>query len=271
MPSMQQLINEKQALEADIQKISKTLESLPEGRLICRKQRNIFRYYLKVSPSSSARSQNPPVYREKYMCSDDPLLLKIARREYLSMYLKDLTMELNAINSYLKHHREVTEVNKYLKARPGIRQLLTSSLISNKTKYSEWANVQYPLNTNHPEHLIYITDAGFYVRSKSEQMIANMLLAEGIPFRYEDPVTLVDGFMIYPDFHIFSLRNYKEYYWEHNGMMLQEDYYSHYINHLCKLRTAGIVPGVNLLQTFEAEGHPLEPGEIRALIQTYLK
>lgn len=199
------------------------------------------------------------------------MLLQLAKRDYYKQYLKDLKREMKAADGYLKWHKDTSEVSQYLEKHQGICPLLPQTLISRENKYYAWANAEYGRNQEHEEHLIFITDGGFYVRSKSEQMIANMLLAEGIPFRYEDPVYLQNGSVIYPDFHLFSLRNYKEWYLEHNGMMLNNDYYNHYMWKMGQMRSVGIIPGVNLLQTFEAEGYPLEPDMVRGLIGSYLK
>lgn len=264
----EQLVREKEFLESQLRQIAKKLESMPTGRLICRKQRDIYRYYRKDIPQKGSDKKT----NEHYLSLNDPDLLNLAKRDYFLTYRKDLLQELKAINQYLLLHKEESAIQKYLELHPGIRQLLTPLLISKKNKYYEWAtNVKYPLNPSHPEHLIYVTDAGFYVRSKSEQMMANMFLEAGIPFRYEDPVEGENGILLHPDFHLFSLRNYKEWYLDHNGMMLSEEYYMKYIRRLSELRKVGIIPGVNLLQTFEAEGHPLEPAEIRSLINVYLK
>jgi hypothetical protein len=53
------------------------------------------------------------------------------------------------------------------------------------------------------------------VRSKSELNIANALDAHNIVYKYECPLTLNNGFMLYPDFTILDMKNRIEIYWEH--------------------------------------------------------
>ena len=65
------------------------------------------------------------------------------------------------------------------------------------------------------------TPRGERVRSKSEWMIASMLDASGVPYRYEETVGLHElyGGAFHPDFTVLNKRTRKEYYWEHFGRM----------------------------------------------------
>ena len=76
------------------------------------------------------------------------------------------------------------------------------------------------------EGKIHKTLAGIMVRSKSEVIIANMLYERGIPFKYEVPLYAPDGTFYIPDFTITW--NGKEWYWEHLGMLDQEEYRNHW-------------------------------------------
>ena len=75
------------------------------------------------------------------------------------------------------------------------------------------------------ERLIHITSRGDAVRSKSEVIIANMLHAKGIDYRYEEPLKL-DGVTKYPDFTIEDDNTGITYYWEHCGMLHDPGYRS---------------------------------------------
>ncbi|MFW5890808.1 MAG: AAA family ATPase, partial [bacterium] len=66
------------------------------------------------------------------------------------------------------------------------------------------------------------------LRSKSEVIIANILIDRGIDFDYEKPLRADDGTLVLPDFTIYSRGNV--YYWEHFGMMNDEKYKNHYDN-----------------------------------------
>lgn len=88
-----------------------------------------------------------------------------------------------------------------------------------------------------PEELLYIqnwyaderklaTLSEYFVRSKSEVIIANMLVAEEVPFIYEEPLYAPDGTMFLPDFTV-KFRG-ETYYWEHVGRLDRADYRAHW-------------------------------------------
>lgn len=88
-----------------------------------------------------------------------------------------------------------------------------------------------------PDELLYANDwfkedrklatlSEYFVRSKSEVIIANMLVAEEIPFIYEEPLFAPDGSMYLPDFTV-KFKG-EEYYWEHVGRLDLERYKKHW-------------------------------------------
>lgn len=88
-----------------------------------------------------------------------------------------------------------------------------------------------------PEELLYThnwhadekklaTLSEYFVRSKSEVIIANMLVDRDIPFKYEEPLYAADGTMYLPDFTV-TFRG-ETYYWEHVGMLYRPDYKAHW-------------------------------------------
>ena len=64
------------------------------------------------------------------------------------------------------------------------------------------------------------------MRSKSEVIIANMLVSEEVPFVYEEPLYAPDGTMFLPDFTV-KFRG-ETYYWEHVGRLDLPDYRAHW-------------------------------------------
>lgn len=88
-----------------------------------------------------------------------------------------------------------------------------------------------------PEELLYIqnwyedekklaTLSKYFVRSKSEVIIVNMLVAEEVPFVYEAPLYAPDGTMFLPDFTV-KFRG-ETYYWEHVGRLDLPAYRAHW-------------------------------------------
>ena len=88
-----------------------------------------------------------------------------------------------------------------------------------------------------PDELLYSGDwfkeekklstlSKYFVRSKSEVIIANILVAEEVPFVYEEPLFAPDGAMYLPDFTVVFRG--ETYYWEHVGRLDIPDYKAHW-------------------------------------------
>jgi hypothetical protein len=75
------------------------------------------------------------------------------------------------------------------------------------------------------EYKVIATLADYFVRSKSEALIANALHASGLDFSYEKPLFAPDGTMYLPDFTVTFQGN--DYYWEHWGLLDTEKYAAH--------------------------------------------
>jgi exodeoxyribonuclease V alpha subunit len=78
------------------------------------------------------------------------------------------------------------------------------------------------------EGRIHSTLTEYLVRSKSEVIITNLLQQGEIEFEYEKRLVAPDGSFYLPDFTI-SIRG-EEYYWEHLGLLENEDYNNHWKN-----------------------------------------
>lgn len=75
------------------------------------------------------------------------------------------------------------------------------------------------------EGKIHETLSEFFVRSKSEVIITNMLAERELLFGYEEPLFAPDGTFYLPDFTITW--NGEQYFWEHWGRLDQDKYRNH--------------------------------------------
>lgn len=114
----------------------------------------------------------------------------------------------------------------------------------------------------HPENLVYSTDNGERVRSKSEMMIANLLFAMQLPYQYEKPLSL-KGKTVFPDFTILDTATRTEVYFEHFGIMDQEDYRTAALLKMKDYEKAGFTMGKDFLFSFESERVPFDIDWIR--------
>ena len=122
------------------------------------------------------------------------------------------------------------------------------------------------------KNLIYKTDRGELVRSKSDWIIADKLHAAGVDYMYEHPLKL-NGYERFPDFTIVDDDSGEVWYWEHNGMLSDKEYAARWERKLKAYKENGILPledggGENgpLIVTEEREGHGLDADEIKKYI-----
>jgi ATP-dependent exoDNAse (exonuclease V) alpha subunit len=125
-------------------------------------------------------------------------------------------------------------------------------------------------------NLIYRTERGDLVRSKSEWIIADKLHAAGVDYQYEQMLVL-DGIERYPDFTFVDDDSGLTWYWEHNGMLNNEEYRARWARKLAAYRRQGILPLVEgggpngtLLTTEEKEGSGLAAEVIKMNINAML-
>lgn len=121
-------------------------------------------------------------------------------------------------------------------------------------------------NTLYEKNLIQRTAKKEFVRSKSEVIIADALYDSNIDYAYEKPLTLNDGKTYFPDFTIEDAESGVTYYWEHCGMMENNDYSERWNNKKQLYANNGIIEGKNLIVTYDKNG-AIDSHEIRSIIK----
>lgn len=122
--------------------------------------------------------------------------------------------------------------------------------------------------------VLYETIGGEFVRSKSEWIIAALLDKAGIKYSYEHPL-FINGIRYWPDFTIHDEESGAVWYWEHAGMLSDNDYRRRWNTKLLAYRAGGIVRasaqlGGRLLVTEEDCGRALDIAAIRSNIELIL-
>ena len=235
--------------------------------------------YLK---SSVGRNQN--YYYVKNNNSDsysylgnqyNPTVQSIKNQRYLSRLLSDVDSEIDLLERLLSNHKDITyeAINSRLPATyrtssPDIA-MSESDTIQNWKALKETEKQQYP--TRFPERLIMRALDGTHMRSKSEVIIANLLIANDIPFVYELPHE-INGKIISTDFTVLSTIDYKtEILIEHEGLMNLEDYQQTFLFKVNNYLAEGIIPGRDLFFTFDDLRGGFDPSVIQDIIDTKLK
>ena len=255
--NLKTVLEEKKYLEEQIESIDLELSQIPDKNFYCAKNGNSYKWYESDGKISKCISKKKRAYAEE-----------LAKRKYLSLKKKDLLQEMTAIDFYLRHHNTTGKKAEDLLSEPAYAELLSPYFKPVCQEFQEWMHMPYTRSELYPETLKCKTNAGIYVRSKSEVLIVMLLHMKKIPFRYECLLKLGET-AYYPDFTIKHPRTGKIYYWEHFGKM---DVPSYSKNAFAKLQTYlnyGIVQGTNLIATFETADCPLEADMVEKMIDYY--
>ena len=254
----QTMQKEYERLQTRIVEVKAELKKMPEGKLICAKGGNSYKWYIS---DGHKKSYLPKKERN--------LAEKLAYKKYLTLLLEDLEQERIAISFYLRHcSPNYGKATHLLTSPSGHQELLSPHFKPISKELSDWMNSPYEQNTNYPEYLIHATADGKLVRSKSEVMIYQALYMRRIPFRYECALDL-GGAVFYPDFTIRHPITGKYYYWEHCGRMDDEMYSKKVFDKQQFMNAHGIKPSDQLIITYEDKENPLQQSEIETIIEKY--
>lgn len=252
------MLAEHQRLTKQIDSIQAKLCQFPDGKLICSRNNNRYKWY-----QSDGRHK---VYIPK---KNRPLAEQLAAKKYLSLLLEDLSHEKKAIEFYLAHHESDIGKSEHLLTDTSEYQTLLAPFFTPHSKeLYDWMHSPYKRNLNHPEQLIHKSSSGNLVRSKSEAIIDMFLYTNKIPFRYECALQLGES-VIFPDFTIRHPETGNLYYWEHFGLM---DDLSYSRNSCAKLQlytSHGIIPSIHLITTYETKDSPLSSEIVEKIVSHY--
>ena len=161
-----------------------------------------------------------------YLKKDDKLIWALAQKEYDQRVLDAAEREIKQIHKLRSLYDDADQAEDQLGRMHPVKQPFVSPIVQPDGEYArEWLNKPFVRSDYHEEHLIYSTEKGERVRSKSEVIIADTLLRMGIPYRYEYPVHFPGAGTFHPDFTVLNVRLRKEYYWEQVPMAVLKDRY----------------------------------------------
>lgn len=147
--------------------------------------------------------------------------------------------------------------------------------MSVKEKIMQWENEAYEKNMMFPENLRYETEQGDFVRSKSEMIIANILYQNRnhVLYKYERPLEIIEKGrtkIIYPDFTILNINTGKMMYWEHAGLLDNSYYASEFVKKINNYIENGLLPGKDIIITFESQMNVLDIGVVKKLVKSLI-
>ena len=209
----------------------------------------------------------------QYIKKQDISLAKIlAQKHYYLTIRPILEKNLNELNRFLKSYKsnELDEI--YDSLCDERKRIVVPIRMSVKEKIRKWENEVYEENTMFPEKLRYETEQGEFVRSKSEAIIANILYQNRnhILYKYERPLEIIEKGrtkIIYPDFTILNIHTGKRLHWEHAGLLDNSYYASEFVKKINNYIENDLLPGRDVIITFESQGNGLDIGVVKKLIK----
>ena len=241
----------------------KTLKKVPEGYLRICKSGNKTQFYHRT---------NPKDFNGKYIRSEEvEFAKKLAQKDYDSHVLKAAEKEIYAIDKYLSYVPNNVAEEIYETLHPERQKLVIPITLTDEKYVENWLSEEYERKSFYEDLPELYTANRERVRSKSEIIIADTLLREGIPYKYEKPLYLNTYGKIHPDFTVLNVRTREDFYWEHLGMMDDPQYVESALKKIEAYERSGFFLGEKLILTFESKRNPISQKVVNLLIENYLR
>ena len=271
-------------LEKMIKEIDDFLSDAPEGCLKWQHRRNKTYYYQQYKENSDVDDKckeiqaeetngNSAKWSRKYITNENISLAKaLAKKHYYTSLKRVIQKQLNALRHFEKNYSD-KELDAIYEELCDERKMLVESIEPTlKERVKLWNEEEYEKNKSFPENLRYETEQGDMVRSKSEVIIANLLYRNktDIIYKYEKPLEVIENGRkktIYPDFTIMNVHTGKVTYWEHAGIMDDAFYANEFVKKMNLYITNGLMPGKDVVVTFESQGNPLDIRVVKRLVK----
>ena len=259
---LEELVLLNKSLEKRIEAIKKRNKNAPEGSLRIINKWNKYQYYHRINPSENMGKYIPR--------KDRPLAVRLAQKGYDKKLLEALTGQQKAIEKFIKDYDPDAAIEVYEKLSAPRKELVTPEFLSNEEFIKQFLSEPYTrlgFKDTDPE---FYTANGERVRSKSEILIADALRRHDVPYLCEYPVYNNGVIFAAPDFKCLNKRLRKVYYWEHLGMLGDQDYADRNVKKMDKYILADDFDENRLILTFETDSHPLNTKVIEEKIRKYL-
>lgn len=266
MYGLKKLLEEEEARLTRIMKeVDSRLQNAPEGSLRITSSKNKVQYM--HCTNEDERSRQHGIYIKK---NELTLAKALAQKEYdlkLQRLVKRRLNQISKINSEYKDD-EIDDI--YLIQHPQRQAMIIPAEKSWEQRVAEWKAKPYEKKGFRPGDPEIYTKEGERVRSKSEKILADTFNDYGIIYKYECPLHLNGGIVLYPDFTFLNRSTYEEVYWEHDGRMSDPEYAENAVKKINTYIRNGILPGKQLILTFESTNNVLNDKVVKEMIKEYL-
>ncbi|SFR82863.1 hypothetical protein SAMN04487829_2430 [Pseudobutyrivibrio sp. NOR37] len=240
----------------EIKEIEREIRRLPEGSLQVHVNKKYYRWYHEKNGQT------------KYLPKKEFNVARLlARKQYLLLRKNYLLDQLYSINHIIDACLDSKiKLDEFISSSR-FSALLQSTIPQNK-QINNWNKQSYETNPNYKSQLTFTCPSGNVVRSKSEVFIDMALHQKSIPYRYECKLLIGDR-EFYPDFTLIHPLTKEIIYWEHFGKMDDADYANKAMAKMKLYHSAGIIPGKNLIITFETKDRPFTFNDAMAALVQY--
>ncbi len=231
-----------------IRQIEKKLKNYPEGRISVKHIHNKDYYYLVDKKSD-----------ERYLHKEDSKLTSdLLQKNYLKKVLIASKKEALALRRYLDKQPSLIAEDVYSTLSEGRQKLIKPIVTTDEQFVKDWLSIPYVPKGFEEGASFFPTMKGDRVRSKSEMIVADRLLLNDVPYKYECPL-VINGKVIHPDFTMLRVRDRKILYLEHCGKTDDPEYAEkRIVKRINEYSQAGIILGDNLFLTFESSTTPFD-------------
>ena len=255
-------------LDGLLKSINEIIKDSPEGCLKwkCRNE-NIYYYRQHLSTEDKENK-----WTRKYIKKQNlEIATRLAEKQYYNMIKPILEKQLQELKRFINLFPNDKTEEIYDSLCPERKNLFVPINLESKKIQKNWLDEKYEQTTMYSENLKYETEQGEIVRSKSELIIANLLYQNKnhLLYKYERPLEVkVDGKrkIIYPDFSILNIHTGKIKYWEHAGKMDDSGYANEFVRKINTYSANGLLPGRDVLFTFETSEHPLDIKNVKRIV-----
>ena len=258
-------------VEEDIRKDNK--HKLP-GKLRIHKKGNSVQYYHTETnqlTEDKSNQENLTKQHQTYIPKKNiELARNLAQRDYDNKLLQEIEQRQKLLDKFIEEYPDEALEQVYY-GMNDYRKALIHPIIETDEQYEKvWLSTPYIRKMIGDEVPVIITENGERVRSKSEKMIADKLKQLRIPYRYEAPLRLGRSTVLHPDFTLLNVKERKEIYYEHFGMMDNPEYVESALNRMELYEKNGIFPGDRLLFSWETMAIPLNMRTVDTMLKRVL-
>lgn len=195
--------------------------------------------------------------------------MQVATYEYLVSVIKRIDIELKQIEKTIELACK-SSPETYYESLNLVRQKLIVPITPTDAQFvQDWLSQPYTGGDFEDNESEFYTDKNERVRSKSEILIANALAKNGVPYKYECPLTLKGLGLIHPDFTVLNVKRRKIMYWEHLGKMDDADYARKNTYRINCYQKNGYHYGENLITTWETSTLPIDVKLVDQIIRHF--